>query len=82
MGCQVGFTLKSEVIINMGNKLREYRERVGMTQVELAEKSNVSRVTISQLEQGIERNTTTKTLLRLAKALNTTVDNIFFENCV
>lgn len=66
----------------MGNKLREYRERVGMTQVELAEKSNVSRVTISQLEQGIERNTTTKTLLRLAKALNTTVDNIFFENCV
>ncbi len=66
----------------MGNKLREYRERVGMTQVELAEKSNVSRVTISQLEQGVERNTTTKTLLRIAKALNTTVDNIFFKSDV
>lgn len=66
----------------MGNKLREYRESVGMTQVELAEKSNVSRVTISQLEQGTERNTTTKTLLRIAKALNTTVDNIFFKNNV
>lgn len=62
----------------MGNKLREYRESIGMTQVELAEKSNVSRVTISQLEQGIERNTTTKTLLRIAKALDTTVENIFF----
>lgn len=66
----------------MGNKLKEYREKVGMTQTELAEKSAVSRVTISQLEQGIERNTTTKTLLRIARALNTTVENIFFADNV
>lgn len=70
----------SEVRIILGNKLREYRESIGMTQVELAEKSKVSRVTISQLEQGIERNTTTKTLSRIAKALDTTVEHIFFSN--
>lgn len=64
----------------MGNKLREYRESIGMTQVELAKKSKVSRVTISQLEQGVERNTTTKTLLRIAKALDTPVEYIFFSD--
>lgn len=66
----------------MGNKLKEFREKKGLTQNELAEKSNVSRVTISQLEQGIEKNTTTKTLLKLAVALETTVDNIFFADSV
>ena len=53
-----------------------------MTQEELAEKSGVSRGTISALENGIERNTTSKTLLRLALALGTSVDNIFFADGV
>ncbi len=66
----------------MGNKIKEYREKCRMTQTELAEISGISRVTISQLEQGVERNTSSKTLLRIAKALNTTVDNIFFSDCV
>lgn len=66
----------------MGNSLRKYRESIGMTQSELAEKSHVSRVTISRLERGIEQNTTTKTLLRIAKALDTTVENSFFADGV
>lgn len=61
----------------MGNKIREYRKKKKMTQAELAQKSGVSRVTISQLEAGIERNTSSKTLLSIAKALNSTVDEIF-----
>ena len=65
----------------MGNKLRECREKRGLTQEELAEKSQVSRVTISQLEQGRE-NTTAKTLLKLAQALDTTIDDIFFKYCL
>lgn len=65
----------------MGNKLKECREKRGLTQEELAEKSQVSRVTISQLEQGRE-NTTAKTLLKLAQALDTTIDDIFFPNIV
>ncbi len=66
----------------MGNKIKEYREKMKMTQTELSEKSGVSRVTISQLECGVERNTSSKTLLSLAKALDTTVDKIFFSNSV
>ena len=66
----------------MGYKIKEIREAKKMTQEELAEKSGVSRGTISALENGIERNTTSKTLLRLALALNTTVDSIFFTESV
>lgn len=66
----------------MGTKIREYRESVGMTQEELAEKSGVSRGTISALENGTERATMTTTLIKLAEALGTTVDCIFFADGV
>lgn len=62
----------------MGNKIRETREQLNMTQEQLSEKSGVSRQTISALENGIERNTSSKTLLAIATAMNTTVDAIFF----
>lgn len=50
-----------------------------MTQEELAERSGVSRTTIWAIESGRANNTTTKTLLKIALALNTTVDEIFLE---
>ena len=62
----------------MGNKLKEAREAYGMTQEELSEKSGISRTTISGIENNQNKVTSTKTLLALAKALNTTVDRIFF----
>ena len=66
----------------MGYKIREIREAKGMTQEELAQSSGVSRVTISGLENGTERATSTKTLLKIAKALAVSVDQIFFEDAV
>jgi putative transcriptional regulator len=66
----------------MGYKIKEFREALGMTQEELALKSGVSRGTISALEDGSERNTTTKTLLNIANALGTTVDRLFFTQTV
>lgn len=62
----------------MGYRIREVREEKNMTQEELSRQSGVSRVTISALENGTTRSTSTKTLLKLAKALGTTVDAIFF----
>lgn len=62
----------------MGYKIKELREAMKMTQEELAEKSGVSRGTISALENGIDRTTTSKTLVKLAQALDTTVGCIFF----
>ena len=66
----------------MGYKIKELLEAMKMTQEELAEKSGVSRGTISALENGIDRTTTSKTLVKLAQALDTTVDRIFFTKGV
>lgn len=46
----------------MGCKIKERREFLKMSQEELAEKSAVSRATISSLENNSERNTSTKIL--------------------
>ena len=61
----------------MGYKIKDIRESLGLTQEQLAEKSGVSRTIISGLENGTTRATTTKTLLKIASALDTTVDQIF-----
>lgn len=66
----------------MGYKIKEKREQKRMTQEELSAKSGVCRATISGLENGTLRATTTKTLVKLAKALDTTVDQIFFHEAV
>ena len=66
----------------MGYRIRELREAMKMTQEELADKSGASRGTVSALENGSMRNTTSKTLLKLAQALNTSVDRIFFTETV
>lgn len=61
----------------MGYKIRELREALNMTQEELSARSGVSRSTISALENNSARDTTTKTLVNLAKALDSTVDQLF-----
>lgn len=66
----------------MGYKVREVRLEKGMTQEKLASISGVSRGTIHSLETDPDYSTNTKTLLKIAEALETTVDNIFFVNTV
>ncbi len=63
----------------MGYKIREFRNEIKMSQDELAKKSGVSRTIISGLESGTLTTTTTDTLLKIAKALNRKVADIFFE---
>lgn len=66
----------------MGYKIRECRKEKKMSQCELAEKSGVSRTVISGLECGSITTTTTDTLLKIARALNKKVADIFFWNIV
>lgn len=69
-------------MLKMGYKIKEYREKLGMTQEQLAKKSGISRATISALEKGAARATSTKTLDKIAQALGTTIDAIFFSQSV
>ena len=66
----------------MNFKIKECRESQGMTQEELSKKSGVSRNLIARLESGGITNTTTETLLKLAKALGVTVEALFFAKSV
>lgn len=64
----------------MGYRIKKVREQRGMTQIQLAEKSGVSRATICALESGCEKVTTTKTLAKIANAMNVTVDELFADD--
>lgn len=66
----------------MSYRIKEFREKLGLTQDELARKSGVSRMTIVALENNKAKVTTTKTLLAISKALGVTVDEIFFPKDV
>lgn len=63
----------------MFGKIREVRISKGMSQVELAKKSGVSRFTIIALENGSLTNTHFTTLHKISKALEVTIDDLFFE---
>ena len=65
----------------MGFKIKERREALRMTQEELAQKSGVSRQTISSIETGKYENVLVGTLAAIATALGTTVDKIFYPDC-
>lgn len=63
----------------MFKRIRDIRIAKGMSQVELAEKSGVSRFTIIALESGSLTNTHFSTLHKIAKALEVTIDDLFFD---
>lgn len=61
----------------MENNLKVIRSNRKLTQSELAEKSGVSRQTIIGIENGSRVSVTTNTLIKLAKALSCTIEEIF-----
>lgn len=63
----------------MKNKVEIYRKEKDMSQQELADKSKVSRNTISNLERGLVTNVGYKTMKNIADALEKEVSEIFFE---
>ena len=65
--------------VDMQNRVKEYREKEGLTQEELSKKSEVSRNTISAIETGTNTNVTYEVMEKIAKALNKKVATIFFN---
>ena len=64
----------------MRYKIREIREAKGMPLYMLSQKSGVSRATIWKLEKKEDNVTSTKTLEKLADALDVKMDDLFLAN--
>lgn len=64
----------------MGYLVREMREKKGITQEELAKRSGVSRQTISAIETDARYSAGIGTLSAIARALETKVDDLFFDD--
>lgn len=63
----------------MGYRIKEIRKEKNMTQEQLCKKANVSRAIISDLETGKRTVTSTKTLMKIAEALECSVADIFCD---
>jgi transcriptional regulator with XRE-family HTH domain len=58
----------------LGVRIKTFRTRAGLTQDELARRSGVPRQTIGFVETGIQKSLSLENAIKLAKALNITVD--------
>lgn len=63
--------------MNTVYKIKKYHEKKNLSQTKLAKISGVSRSIIVGLETGTYTTTTTDTLLKIAKALEVKVQDIF-----
>ena len=66
----------------MNNSLKQKREELGLTQEELAKISNVSRQTISKIENNLLKNIESITMLKLATSLKCDIGDIFSRETV
>ena len=59
------------------NKLKELREERGISQVELCEKTGLSRTTISKIENNEEVNLNTATIIKISEVCGLQPSEIF-----
>ena len=62
------------MIVN--SKLKNARIKLGLTQIQVARKANITEVSYQRIEYGSQRPSLTTALL-IAQALNTTVEELF-----
>lgn len=64
-------------MMKMVLNIKRVREEKGMTQEQLAEKANVNRSLLNQLETGKLKNTSINTLQKIADTLNCKITDFF-----
>ena len=63
--------------MKLGDRIRQLREEIGLTQGQLASGSSVSQGYLSQLENGEVKNPSAAVLLRVAQAMQIESDDLF-----
>jgi len=67
--------MKREVLIKFGQKVREERARLGLSQEELAGRAGVHRTYIGMIERA-EKNITLENIEKIAKALKLSISEL------
>lgn len=62
--------------LDLASQLKKWRKARNMTQQKLAEKAGISYVVISKIEQGVSREPTILSVVRLADALGVSLDEL------
>lgn len=62
----------------MKNNIEKFRKELNLSQEQLAEKANISRMTISNIESGKQKIIRSITMEKLAKALGKKIYEVFF----
>ena len=65
----------TEILVAFGLRMRAYRQQKGISQEELAEKTDLHRTYIGSAERG-ERNVSLLNICRIAKALDVPVSRL------
>jgi len=68
--------MKREILIKFGNKVREERIKLGLSQEELASRAKVHRTYIGMIERA-EKNITLENIEKIAKALAINISDFF-----
>lgn len=70
--------MKREILTKFGNKVREERTKLGLSQEELAARAGVHRTYIGMIERA-EKNITLENIQKVSKALNLKIRDFFID---
>lgn len=70
--------MKKEILIKFGNKVREERTKLGLSQEELASRAGVHRTYIGMIERA-EKNITLENIQKICRALNLKIRDFFID---
>lgn len=70
--------MKREILIKFGNKVREERDKLGLSQEELVARAGVHRTYIGMVERA-EKNITLENIQKVCKALNLRIRDFFVD---
>ena len=63
----------------IGNNVRRLRKKRGLTQEKLARLADISLNAVTKIESGYAKKSTIQTVVKLAKALNVSLDELVKE---
>ena len=67
--------MKKEILMKFGNKVRERRTELGLSQEELANRAGVHRTYIGMIERA-EKNITLENIEKISRALKLNLDDL------